>query len=58
MVRYDLVDDSCLQWIEARYHWTRMDMALQVQLTNGRPGSDFGVAPDRRVWQLLARYFF
>ena len=58
MVRYDAVDNSRMQWLEARYHWTRIDMALQMQLNNGRPGSDFGALPERRIWQVLARYFF
>ena len=57
MVRRDLVDHSRLQWLEARYHWTRMDLALQSQLNSGEPGSNYGALPDRRAWQLLLRYF-
>lgn len=30
MLRYDAVDSSRLQWLEARYHWTRVDVALQT----------------------------
>ena len=58
MIRYDAVDNSRLQWLEARYHWTRIDLALQAQLNNGRPGSNVGALPERRIWQVLARYFF
>jgi hypothetical protein len=58
MVRYDAVDHSRLQWLEARYHWARVDIALQTQLNNGRPASDFGALPERRIWQALLRYFF
>jgi len=58
MVRQDVVDNSRLQWLEARYHFTRIDLALQAQLNNGRPGSNYGALSERRMWQLLARYFF
>jgi len=57
MVRYDAVDRSRLQWLEARYHWSRVDIAVQTQLNSGQPGSNYGAAPDRRVWQALVRYF-
>ena len=58
MVRYDAVDYSRLQWLEARYHWTRVDIALQTQLNTGSPSSDFGALPERRMWQAVLRYFF
>lgn len=58
MVRYDAADHSRLQWLEARYHWSRVDVALQAQLNNGSPGSNYGALPQRRVLQLSARYFF
>lgn len=58
MLRYDLVDASRMQWLEARYHWTHVDLALQIQLNHGSPGSNFGSSSERRNWQLLARYFF
>ena len=58
MVRYDAADHSRLQWLEARYHWTRVDVALQTQLNTGQPGSNYGALPERRSWQLSARYFF
>lgn len=58
MVRHDLVDHSRLQWLEARYHWPRIDIALQSQLDTGQPGSTYGAVPQRRLWQAVARYFF
>lgn len=58
MVRYDAVDHSRLQWLEARYHWTRVDIALQTQLNTGHSGSNYGALPERRLWQALLRYFF
>jgi hypothetical protein len=57
MVRRDVVDQSRLLWLEGRYHWTRVDLALQWQLNNGQPGSNFGSLPDRRILQIVARYF-
>jgi hypothetical protein len=58
MVRDDLVDHSRLQWLEMRYHWAQVDVALQTQLNTGQPGSNYGVLPDRRLWQAVVRYFF
>jgi hypothetical protein len=58
MVRYDVADHSRLQWLEARYHWSRVDLALQTQLNSGVAGSNYGALPDRRLWQALLRYFF
>jgi len=58
MLRHDAVDSSRLQWLEARYHWTKVDLALQVQLNLGKPASDFGALAERRVTQAVLRYFF
>lgn len=58
MLRYDAVDSSRLQWIEVRYHWTRMDLALQTQLNSGKPGSNYGAIAERRITQLLFKVFF
>lgn len=58
MIRYDALDHSRLQWLEARYHWSRVDVALQTQLNTGHSGSNYGALPDRRLWQALVRYFF
>ena len=53
----DAVDRSRQLWIEARYHWTHVDMALQWQRNDGSPRSQFGALPERRIAQVLARYF-
>ncbi len=58
MMRNDLADHSRLQWLEVRYHWTRVDVALQTQLNTGQAGSNYGALSERRVWQALLRYFF
>jgi opacity protein-like surface antigen len=58
MTYYDAVDASRQLWVEARYHWTRVDVALQWQRNSGQPGSDYGALPERRVWQALARVYF
>ena len=58
MVRYTVADHSRLQWLEARYHWSRVDVALQTQLNTGPPGSTYGAASERRSWQALLRYYF
>ena len=58
MVRYNTADHSRLQWLEARYHWTRVDLALQTQLNTGRPLSEFGASAERHISQVLVRYFF
>ena len=58
MLRYDAVDSSRLQWLEARYHWPRVDLALQHQVNSGNATSNFGALADRRVTQAVLRYFF
>lgn len=58
MTYYDAVDASRQLWVEARYHWRRVDVALQWQRNSGQPGSDYGALPERRVWQALARVYF
>jgi hypothetical protein len=58
MLRYDAVDSSRLQWFEARYHWTKVDLALQAQMNLGKPASDFGALSERRITQVVLRHFF
>ncbi len=58
MLRYDAVDSSRLQWLEARYRWTKVDLALQAQVNSGKSTSNFGALQDRRITQVLLRYFF
>jgi hypothetical protein len=58
LARYDVIDHSRLQWLEARYHWPSVDVALQWQFDNGHQTSDYGALPDQRLWQLVARFYF
>lgn len=54
----DAVDHSRQFWVEARYHWTRFDLALQWQHNEGSPLSQYGALPAKSIVQGLARYFF
>lgn len=56
MVRVNGADHSRLHWLEARYHWSQTDLALQWQSSRGTPRSDFGAAP--RAWQINVRRYF
>jgi hypothetical protein len=58
MLRYDAIDHSRLAWLEARYHWNRVDLAVQWQRNSGDPGTQFGALPEQRVWQAIVTYFF
>lgn len=58
MLRYDAVDSSRLQWVEARYRWTKVDLALQVQVNSGKPATNFGALADRRISQAVLRVFY
>jgi hypothetical protein len=55
---YDPLDSSRQLWVEARYHWTKTDLALQWQVNSGSPGSEYGALPARQNWQALLKYFF
>ncbi len=57
MLRYDSADHSRLQWLELRYHWPRVDLALQGQYNSGAPTTNFGALFERRALQLVVRYF-
>jgi len=55
---YDCLDSSRQAWVEARYHWTKLDLALQWQVNSGSFGSEYGALPARQTWQALVKYFF
>jgi hypothetical protein len=57
-VRFDLETHGRAQWLEARYHWERTDIALQWQLYSGRAGSLYGSVPQQRNVQAVVRVFF
>lgn len=58
LLRINADDHSGLAWVELRHHWSRIDLALQLQQQSGRTGSEYGLYPDRRSAQILASYFF
>jgi hypothetical protein len=58
MQRVDAVDHSGLSWVEARYHWNRVDLALQWQRNGGDPGTQYGALPQEQIWQAIVTYFF
>ena len=51
-------DESRLAWVELRHHWPSFDLSFQLQQNIGRPSSEFGILPDRRIIQVLGTYFF
>lgn len=58
MLRHDLVDGSRLYWTEARYRWTDVDFALQLQVNRGAALSNFGALADAKTLQALVRKYF
>lgn len=56
LLRLDANEHSRLGWVELRYHWSRVDVALQLQQQSGSKLSEYGLAPYRRSVQLLASY--
>lgn len=58
MQRFDVADRSRLSWLEARYHWERVDLAVQWQHNHGDTGSQYGALSQSQVWQLIVTYFF
>ncbi|OGB35088.1 MAG: hypothetical protein A3F78_18930 [Burkholderiales bacterium RIFCSPLOWO2_12_FULL_61_40] len=58
MLRHNLDDHSQLAWLEARYHWSHTDLALQWQRHSGKPGSEFGALQQEQVVQVLLRHFY
>jgi hypothetical protein len=58
MERFNHADHSRMSWLEGRYHWDHVDLALQWQLNSGDAGSEFGAAIQKRVVQLVGTYFF
>lgn len=51
-------DNSRLAWVELRHRWPSFDLTLQLQQNMGRPTSEFGILPDRRIVQVLGTYYF
>jgi hypothetical protein len=58
MIRFNLVDNSRMSWVEARHHWGHSYLAVQWQLNGGSRLSEFGGLPQRRSIQVLGSYYF
>lgn len=58
MLRHNLADRSRLAWLEARYHFDHIDLALQWQAQTGKAGSEYGAPTQHRAWQALVRAYF
>ena len=56
-VRYDAITHSRSQWLEARYRWDRLDLALQWQGYGGNAGSVFGIVPQHRTVEVSLRFY-
>jgi hypothetical protein len=58
LLRVNAGDKSQLVWAELRHHWSKFDLAFQLQQHIGNPTSEFGLLPDRSVVQVLGTYYF
>ncbi|MET3434400.1 hypothetical protein ABIC71_003909 [Herbaspirillum seropedicae] len=58
MMHYDLTDHSSSTWLEARYQWTRADVALQWKTNRGASYSSYGADLQKQVWQAVLTFFF
>jgi hypothetical protein len=58
LVKVNAVDDSRLTWIELRYRFDQLDLALQAQHHSGSAGTEFGSLPWRQTLGVLAAYRF
>jgi hypothetical protein len=56
-MRRDLADHSGLGWMEARYHWQHMDVALQWQQAGGASNTIYGHVTPRALGQLVLDYY-
>ena len=57
-VRQNADDHSHLAWAELRYHWPRVDAALQWQRSSRGALTEYGSLPYRQVLQLLGSVYF
>jgi len=58
MEKCNLADHSRLSWLEARYHLSHSEFALQWQLDSGSRGSEFGAARQTQTWALVGRVYY
>lgn len=58
LARYNIDDRSRFFWAEARYHFPRLDLALQWQTNQGAAITEYGAAPGKTLVQLLVAAYF
>ena len=58
MEKCNLADHSRLSWLEARYHLSHSEFALQWQLDSGSRTSEFGAARQTQTWALVGRVYY
>jgi hypothetical protein len=57
-LRWNADDSSRFLWLEARYRWPRVDVALQYQRADGSALSEFGALANRQVIQVVTALYF
>lgn len=57
-LKWNADDSSRFLWLEARYRWPSVDLALQVQRADGSALSEFGAFVNRQIIQLLTTVYF
>lgn len=57
-LRRDAETGSRAQWLEARYHWERADLAVQWQMYSGKSRSVYQSIPQRRAVEAVLRAYF
>lgn len=58
LLRWNTGDRSRFAWTEARYHFDKLDLALQWQGNLGKPATEYGATTARSLVQLLAAFYF
>lgn len=58
LLRWNADDGSRFLWLEGRYRWSHVDLALQYQRSTGAVLSEYGLSPGRQLVQVLAAYYF
>ena len=58
MEKINLTDNSRLSWLEARYHLSHTEFALQWQQDSGSRFSEFGAVRQNQSWAVLGRVYF
>ncbi len=57
-LKWNVDDSSRFLWLEARYRWPRVDLALQYQRADGSALSEFGALVNRQAVQVLTALHF